>query len=271
MLTHVPTGEMESTMLNTFVKAGKLKRWLARPDCPAVIKECQILFDKAYAPKIPDYNDINDGGNGVFTDTLYAEDHPTPRTVPNELRPLAQKLKAIMRARLRHNGVIYADSSTHLGNSLNHFYTNGDRSKSPTPGCIKYIFERQGEMVFAVQRQLNAHPNVVDPFEPYPHFAAKLYSSHLSQTLELVHVNWVMCHFARWQISSEHVVVLSLSRVRPSTFSESYFANQMIGLILLSCSFSQLPCRYVQNTILFLDNQLDMQNKIYLSTLLYGQ
>ncbi|KIM75637.1 hypothetical protein PILCRDRAFT_78636, partial [Piloderma croceum F 1598] len=248
-------GAMESTMLNMFIKAGKLKCWLARPDCPAVIKECKILFDKAYAPNIPDYNDINDA----------------PCTVPNELHPLAQKLKAIMHARLQHNGVIYTDSSTHLGSSLIHFYTNGDRSKSPTPGCIKYIFEHQGEMVFAVQRQLDAHPNVVDPFEPYPHFAAKLYSSHLSLTLELVCVSWVMCHFAQWQISSEHVIVLLLSQVRPSTFSESYFANQMIGLILLSCSLSQLPCRYVQNMILSLDNHLDMQNTIYLSTLLYGQ
>jgi len=66
-------------------------------------------------------------------------------------------------------------------------------------------------MVFAVQRQLEAPQGVLDPFKPYPNFAAKLYSSRLSEELEVVHVDWVLCHFAHWQISSEHVVVLSLS------------------------------------------------------------
>jgi hypothetical protein len=87
-------------------------------------------------------------------------------------------------------------------------------SKLPVPGCIKYIFEREGKMVFAIQCQLDAHPGIVDPFEPYPHFPAKLYSSNMCDELEIMHVDWIMCHFARWQISSEHVVVLSLSQVR---------------------------------------------------------
>ncbi|KIM70953.1 hypothetical protein PILCRDRAFT_17572 [Piloderma croceum F 1598] len=90
MLSNHKFGEMESTMLNMFIKAGKLKCWLARPDCPAVIKECKILFDKAYAPKVLDYNDINDGNDNVFTDTLYVDHRPAPRTVPNDLHPLMQ-------------------------------------------------------------------------------------------------------------------------------------------------------------------------------------
>ena len=68
-------------------------------------------------------------------------------------------------------------------------------------------------MVFGVQHQLKAPQGVLDPFEPYPHFAAKLSSSRLSEELEVVQVDWVLCHFARWQISLEHVVVLSLSQV----------------------------------------------------------
>jgi len=213
ILNNVLTGEMETTMVHTFIKAGKLKRWLARTDCPPVIKECKILFDKAYAPKVHDISEVDDGGDGVFVETSFTDDHPAPCVVPDELRRFTQKAKAVMRARLRHRGIIYAISSTHLGNSLVHFYPHGDRSKSPIPGCIKFIFEQQGRMVFAVQHQLEAPQGVLDPFEPYPHFAAKLYSSRLSEELEVVHVDWVLCHFARWQISSEHVVVLSLSRV----------------------------------------------------------
>jgi hypothetical protein len=204
---------METTMLNTFIKAGKLKRWLARTDCPPVIKECKTLFDKAYAPRVQDDSEVDYSGDGIFVETSFTDNHPVPRTVPNELRPLTLKAKAAMCARLRHHGIIYTNSSTHLGNSLVHFYPHNDKSKSPIPGCIKYIFEQQGRMVFAVQRQLELPHGTLDPFEPYPHFAAKLYTSHLSKELEVVHVDWVMCHFARWQMSSEHAAVLSLSRV----------------------------------------------------------
>ena len=230
ILNNALTGEMETTMVHTFIKAGKLKQWLARPDCPPVIKECKILFDKAYAPKVHDVvSGIDDDRDGVFMETSFTDDHPAPCIVPDELRHFTKKAKVVMRARLRHHGVIYAISSTHLGNSLILFYPHGDKSKSPIPGCIKFIFE-QGRLVFAVQRQLEAAQGVLDPFEPYPHFSAKLYSSCLSEELEVVHVDWVLCHFARWQISSEHVVVLSLSRV--SCFGLPFHLTNLItGLI----------------------------------------
>ena len=223
-------------MLRSFIRAGKLKRWLARGDCPPAIKECKTLFDKAYAPKVPDENQISNVGDGVFVEPLIDDDHPALRTIPDDLRPLTKKEKTIFRSRIRHRGIIYATSSAHLGNSLVHFYPCGDRAKSPIPGCIKYIFEHQGKMVFAVQRQLPAHHSTMDPFQPYVHFPAKLYSSDIGVALEVVHVDWVMCHFARWQISTEHVVVLSLSRVRFRSFSLSFFANQMSGLTLYLCT-----------------------------------
>jgi hypothetical protein len=148
ILNNVLTGEMETTMVHMFIKAGKLKWWLARLDCPPVIKECKILFDKAYAPKIHDVSEIDDDRDSVFVETLFADDHPAPCVVMDELRHFTKKAKAIMCARLRHCGIIYAISSTHLGKSLIHFYPHGDRSKSPILGCIKFIFEQQGRMVF---------------------------------------------------------------------------------------------------------------------------
>jgi hypothetical protein len=206
-------GEMESTMLRSFIRAGKLKRWLARDDCPPAIKECKIMFDKAYAPNVSDESRVSDVGDGVFVEPILADDQAVPRKVPEDLRPLVRKEKTVMRARLRHRGVTYAISSTHLGNSLVHFYPHGDTTKSPIPGSIKYIFEHEGKMAVAIQRQLPARQGVVDPFKPYIHFPAKLYSSGISDALEIVQIDWIMCHFARWQMSSEHVVVLSLSRV----------------------------------------------------------
>jgi len=62
-------GQLESTMLFSFIRAGKLRCWLSRPDCPPVIKECKALFDKAYAPKVHDdiQVDIDENDNSFFT------------------------------------------------------------------------------------------------------------------------------------------------------------------------------------------------------------
>lgn len=114
ILNNVLTGEMETTMVHTFIKAGKLKRWLARPDCPLVIKECKILFDKAYAPKIHDVSEIDNDRDGVFVEALFADDHPAPCVVPDELRHFTKKAKAIMRARLQHCGICYERPKKHF-------------------------------------------------------------------------------------------------------------------------------------------------------------
>jgi hypothetical protein len=66
-------------------------------------------------------------------------------------------------------------------------------------------------MAVAIQRQLPARQGIVDPFKPYTHFLAKLYSSGISDALEIVQIDWIMWHFTWWQMSSEHIVVLSLS------------------------------------------------------------
>ena len=147
---------METTMLHTFIKVAKLKCWLERSDCPPVIKECKALFDEAYTPRNQDDNDIDDAHDDILTQTLSTDDHTT-HTIPLKLHPLVKKSKAVMHAQLWHGGKIYADCATHLGNSLVHFYPQGDRLKPPTPGCIKYIFGHHGEIVFAVQRQFSVH------------------------------------------------------------------------------------------------------------------
>jgi hypothetical protein len=193
--------------MQTFIRAGKLKRWLASPDCPVVIRECKAIFDRAYS--VIHGDDAMDLGDlpGI--------------PMPPDLRLLIQRPKVHLRARHRHNGVLYARSSTHVGNSLIHFYAGGDTSSSPIPGSIKYIFQSQdSSFTFAVQRQHPISDETIDPFERYPHFPAKLYSSNLGDALEIVKADWVMSHFARWRMSPDHAVVLSLSRVR--TYSPQY-------------------------------------------------
>jgi hypothetical protein len=196
---------MESTLLESFLRASKLKRWLAKPDCPPVIKECKELFDKVYAPKIPN----DDDGDTV-------EDTTMPiRSAPADLRVLLKDERGVVVcARMRHNGIVYSSSRTHVGNSLIYFYPHGDRAKSPIPGSIKYIYREGKIMYLAVQHQLSPDNIVVDPFAHYPHFPARVYSSRLSQTLERVQPDWIFSHYARWNFTADYAVVLSLNRVR---------------------------------------------------------
>jgi hypothetical protein len=198
---------MESTLLHSFLRAGNLKRWLAKPDCPAVIKECKILFDKIYTLKVSgdDTGDVAVGIDHVNT---------VAKIIPEDLRPLLSpsQRKAIMPARLRHNGIIYATSKTHTGNSLVYFYPRGNQSMV-VPGSIKYIYQEQDRFLLAVQRQLPASDNAPDPYAVYPDFPAQLYSSQLSVELEQVQVDWIYSHYARWNVSATQSVVLSLSRV----------------------------------------------------------
>ncbi|TDL19964.1 hypothetical protein BD410DRAFT_815795 [Rickenella mellea] len=209
-------GQLEHTVLRAFLKASKLRQWLARSDCPAAIKECKALFDKSYTSKPDDYSGGGEHRDSVFlnpSDLRGQDRREVP--VPKDLRPLTKLSKVVMHARWTQNGVVYARASTHLGNSLVYFYPHDDISHVPVPGSIKYILNHANQVVFAIQRQLDVTPGVVDPFAPYPDFPAKLYSSAVRKELELVKPSLILCHYARWAISKEHVVILSLSKVRP--------------------------------------------------------
>jgi hypothetical protein len=202
------SGQLESTFVHSFIRAAKLRRWLARDDCPPAIKECKCLFDKAYALK----NNHAGSTNGLFSEAHDDADPVLESEIPSELQRLVTG-QIRLQARCKHQGVMYSRSSTHLGNSLVLFHPNGIGSDE-VPGTIKYIFETTNkEIFFAVQRHLDVPHDLPDPYEPYPYFPAKLYQSCLAE-MELVKVDWVVSHFARWTMTPDVVVVLSLSKVR---------------------------------------------------------
>ncbi|KIM53380.1 hypothetical protein SCLCIDRAFT_35858, partial [Scleroderma citrinum Foug A] len=100
--------------------------------------------------------------------------------------------------------------STHQGNSLIMFYPGGRQSSPPIPGCIKYIFKDNGRILLGVQHQLPAGADAINPFQHYPYFPAHLYSAQMGEDLEVVHLEWVMCHYARWHLSEKYDVILPL-------------------------------------------------------------
>ena len=200
-------------MLQCFIKAGKLKRWLARPDCSDEVKECKAVFDRAYSCKADD-NKNPLAGDELFVDDPSHEVLPSTslQATPKDLRALLRHDRVALSARHKRNGIMYTRSTTHLGNSLICYHARGDRSLPPIPGSIKYICSVRNKISYAVQHQQPLKNNITDPFGGYPYFPAKLYSSAISQDLEIVELDWVTSHFARWKLTQEYSVVLPLSQ-----------------------------------------------------------
>ena len=196
-------GELETTMGATFIKAAKLKHWLARPDCPEFLKECKIVFDKAF------------GSTWTKSDSeIIAESAFRP--VPDALRGIISERRVALRARHKFDNTFFCRSSTHVGNSLVLFYPGGNRSETPVPGSIEYIVAKpNNNIVYVVRQQLPAPPGALDPFRFYPHFPAKIYSRELSKQRQVVQPDSVLSHYARWNFDKDRAVVLTLSRVSP--------------------------------------------------------
>ena len=216
-------GQTEQRLVNVWIQASRLRRWLARPDSPPAVRECKALFDKA-TQQSATFIDHSEHDTGCKV------------PVPAELRGVIPQKTVVLLARYKINGVIYARSSTYLGNSLIYYHSKGDKRSVAVPGGIQHILEVDNRIVFAVRHHLPKEPCIIDPFTPYPDFPAKLYSSQMSDSLELVELDWVVSHFARWQIYAGHVVIVSLSKVRK-------LQNFCVTIILLTGQFTVLRLR----------------------------
>ncbi|KAF7349882.1 hypothetical protein MVEN_01288800 [Mycena venus] len=138
-------GEMEASILKSFMRGANLRRWLNRSDCPQVIREFKRLFDLAFTPR--DF--------GEETPPKNDQEH----------------------AHYNFKGVNYSRASTHLGNSLVLFYPLN--STQATAGSIEKITGAGKSTRFFIRRQAPLPANKRDPFTPFPHFPAKTYSSKM--------------------------------------------------------------------------------------------
>jgi len=189
------------TLLHSFLRANRLKQWLARPDCPPAIKECKILFDRL-------------SSSNVATTPVASEQPLSPSHV-------------------QYDGLTYAQSRSHLGNSLILFSPDGDTAAPLVPGQIIHIFICRDSTTFWVRRYLPLEKGITDPFQPYVHVPIKLCSSKLNPTLEKVEVNWVVGHFALYPLSIEQIAVVSLSRVSCIFISNHLRSDNFPGLNII--------------------------------------
>lgn len=211
---HDSIGQMESTLLHSFLKSSKIKRWLSDPDQPAAIREIKTLFDNIYAP-----NSNEDGPSDGFDEHERLLNKLSGNAIPSSLRPLLTlplaKSEVSLRARFKRQGVVFATNHTHRGNSQIYFYPDGNTKLTPVPGFIEYIYTERAKpdtVSFAVQTAIPVGDDIYDPFSKYEHWPARLYSRSQSSCVR-VHPEWLYCQFACWNRDHETMVILSLNRV----------------------------------------------------------
>jgi hypothetical protein len=173
---------MEATIMKSFMRGANLRRWLARKDCPEVIRQFKRLFDLSLAPQtIREENEVIPGNNRE-------------------------------KAHYFFNGVNFSRASTHLGNSLVIYYPNGETIA--VAGSIEKIEVVNNTATFVVRRQQPLPSDKFDPFKPFLHFPATTYSSKMSAAdPDRIHPSRVMSHCARFEFSGDRAVILNLSRV----------------------------------------------------------
>jgi hypothetical protein len=181
-------------MLQTFTKGANIRWWLSREDCPEVIRQFKLFFDKA------------------FSHSPQEERHT--HGAHHERREGMREV-----AHIQHDGVNFSRATTHLGNSLIRYYPSRTAS-APVAGSIQKITVNGPDVWLAVKRQAPASSNTYDPFIRYPSFPAQIYSLSMLDHEDHIPIASILCHVARFEFSFNRAVILTLSRVSSTTGSD---------------------------------------------------
>ncbi|KAJ3751431.1 hypothetical protein DFH05DRAFT_1385772 [Lentinula detonsa] len=178
-------GEMESTLIQSVTRTANIRRWLRRPDCPEAVKQLKSLFDKCFVP-----------ANATKADT--------------GLRPM----KGSQRAYAKWDNANYSPSKTHAGNATILYRPSPD--SGPLGGEIQEIRNIQSASGFTVEVHVRPFEklskSLYDPFLRHPHLLAKSYSSTLRQKADVISLDNIVAHAARFDYSNARTVLVNLSR-----------------------------------------------------------
>ncbi|KAJ6550110.1 hypothetical protein B0H19DRAFT_905926, partial [Mycena capillaripes] len=175
-------GQHKATILNTWIRGANLRRWINRPDCPAVLLEFHRLFSS--------YLGVNLGD----------------KSAPGKSSIKAAESRPV---HYEHKGVHYSKATTHLGNSLVIYLAVSGKTYA---GSIEEIIVGKTKTEFKVRHQAPLPPGKNDPFKRFPHFPAGKYSSKMSADVDTIEPGSIIGHYARYKFSDERAVVLNLSR-----------------------------------------------------------
>ena len=214
----------------------------SKANCPQAIRHCAEMFNNLVQPQsrnslaIDMWLSPHEEDNDVDVDEPIEDelnfDGPTIRLDPDTRQALAQKLPGILvpttafrLTRFTRDGINYCIKDVHEGNS-------GVLGKdSQSPYCIEQILAFPEDVTnttvqglwFVVRRHRS--PNVrIDPYGRYPLLRAKLWSTQLESTVDVLKPTEIDSHFAKCVIQwegQEVAVVVSLARVRLDRFLNS--------------------------------------------------
>lgn len=179
------SGVMESTIIKTVARMSNIRRWLRRPECPEAVQQLKVLFDKSFVP-----------ANATDED--------------DTLRPM----KGPHRAYVKLDGVNFSPSATHAGNAtIIYRATTGGQ---PIGGQIQQIQNKTTQHGLTIQVHVRPYEPLpsssFDPFRRYPHLLATTYSSSLRREEDVISLDDIIAHAARFDYSLNRTVLVNLSR-----------------------------------------------------------
>ncbi|KAJ4489571.1 hypothetical protein C8J55DRAFT_421994 [Lentinula edodes] len=226
MPTNHKIGQLEYTLLKVFYKGALFRRWLMRPDCPDILKLCKYLLDKAYGYNTvesdEDDSDVLDGTEVAEMMEGKSNNNPPPGhkvilgsvKLPLKLAKRVGNLQPRCYSQIPAAKGFYSIPSRVVGNSYVCYHQTKDVQKPWVAGQIQYIFEDEGEIKLAIRpsKPFTGHR---DPFAQFVDqgFDCRAVSSQFLDCYDIVTVDFIVGHTARWEIEADLVVVLSLGRV----------------------------------------------------------
>ena len=138
-------GQLEASLIDSFLIVAKLCWWLNRPDCPEALHQVKHFFNKAYSGS--NFNTTN--SDAASSTEHHASTHPS---IPTNLMPLLPPddiCRLTLVARCKHKSHMLSRSSTHVRNSLILYYPRPQASTAEY-GSIQYIYQVDQRFVLAV-------------------------------------------------------------------------------------------------------------------------
>lgn len=213
-------GQLESTLVETFLRGASLRKWLADKQHPEALKVISDLLNKTLPPEkglnrektLEENNtnameiDVEEPVENVEISPL----HVARLKAANQRRAISIKLYK----RFRINGVAYSIHDSHPGNSVIQYRVSNASSRYEI-GEIQQIILDSDILYLSVKRHKCLPPGVIDPFTRYQDFPAALFSADLMHEEDLIEAARVVSHVARCKVKYCKVncaVLVSLNR-----------------------------------------------------------
>jgi len=242
VLSHMPdykSNKYKETIAHSWFRSTYFHAMFSKANCPQAIRNCAEMFNNLVQLQSRNSLAINmwlsphEEDNDVDVDEPIEDElnfnGPTIQLDPDTCQALAQKLPRILVPTtafqltcFTRDGINYCIKDVHEGNS-------GVLSKdSQSPYCFEQILAFPEDVMNTTVQGLwfviwcHRSPNIwIDPYGQYPLLQAKLWSTQLESTVDVLKPTEIDSHFAKCVIQWEGQEVISLAHVCLDCFLNS--------------------------------------------------